>query len=162
MEFERAKTARTKRNVEPIRVTLLKDAKDIIALHGNIEKTKDDFIFPVLSKGLTPERERRLIQQLTQVINHHINAIALKVGIASKVTTYAARHSFATVLLRNGTKAEEISGYLGHASIRTTQNYLSGFEDESRAETVKALTSFKTDTATIIDLNSGAKSVGII
>lgn len=143
LEYQRAKTARTKREVEPIRVSLSEDAKAIIDKWGNVKKDGNTYIFPVLSKGLTPERERQLIQQLTQVINFHMKAIAEKLEIGHEVTTYAARHSFATILQRSGASVSFISEALGHGNVNTTQNYLGGFEDESKRETVKALIAFK-------------------
>jgi integrase len=145
LEFERAKTERTKRKHEPIRVALVEDAKNIINKWGNNEKTSSNYIFPVLKKNLTPERERQLIQQLTHVINAHMKKIADDLKIESDVTTYAARHSFATVLQRSGASTEFISEALGHSNVKTTQNYLAGFEDETKKETVKALTAFKHD-----------------
>ncbi len=143
LEFERAKTIRTKRKVEPIRVTLSDEAKIIISRWGNPTKDKGGYIFPVLDKGLTPERQRDLIQLLTRVINNHMKSIAGKLEITSDVTTYAARHSFATILQRSGVSTEFISEALGHSNVRTTQNYLAGFEDESKKEALKALTAFK-------------------
>ena len=144
LEFERAKTTRTKRNVEPIRVALSDDAKRIIKKWGNSPKDLDTYIFPVLKHGIRPERERQLIQQLTRLINNHMKSIATKLKIGSDITTYAARHSFATILQRSGASTEFISEALGHSNVKTTQNYLAGFEDESKRETVKALTAFKT------------------
>jgi len=143
LEFERAKTIRTKRNVEPIRIALNEDVLRIIKKWGNKEKDKDNYIFPVLTKGLTPERERQLIQQCTQVINCHMKSIASQLEINNDVTTYAARHSFATILQRSGASTEFISEALGHSNVKTTQNYLAGFEDETKKETTKALTAFK-------------------
>jgi len=143
LEFERAKTVRTKRKVEPIRVAFTDEIKAIVKKYGNKSKDGNTFIFPVLEKGLTPERERQLIQQLTGVINDHMKAIAKILGIKTDCTTYAARHSFATVLQRSGVSTEFISEALGHSNVKTTQNYLAGFEDESKKETIKALTAFK-------------------
>lgn len=143
LEFERAKTARTKRNVEPIRVTITDDVREIIEKQGNKKKDGKTYIFPILKGNLTPERERQLIQQITHVINDHMKTIASALSITNEVTTYAARHSFATVLQRSGVGTEFISEALGHSNVRTTQNYLAGFEDESKKETVKALTAFK-------------------
>jgi integrase/recombinase XerD len=143
LEFERAKTVRTKRKVEAIRATLVEDAKDIINKWGNPRNDRSNYIFRVLTKGITAVRERQLIQQLTGVINDHMKAIAAQLGIESGCTTYAARHSFATILQRSGASTEFISEALGHSNVRTTQNYLAGFEDESKKETVKALTAFK-------------------
>lgn len=143
LEFERAKTTRTKRKVEPIRVALVDDVKEIIKKWGNTRKDGSTYIFPVLTRGITAVRERQLIQQLTGVINDHMKAITGVLGIETDCTTYAARHSFATILQRSGASTEFISEALGHSNVRTTQNYLAGFEDESKKETVKALTAFK-------------------
>jgi integrase len=143
LEFERAKTIRTKRKVEPIRVTLSDESKTIIDRWGNPNKDKGGYIFPVLYKGLTAERQRDLIQQLTRVINNHMKSIVSDLKITSDVTTYAARHSFATILQRSGASTEFISEALGHSNVKTTQNYLAGFEDESKRESLKALTAFK-------------------
>jgi integrase/recombinase XerD len=143
LEFIRAKTVRTKRKVEPIRVVLTDEVKTIIQKWGNKDKDASNFIFPILEKGLKPERERQLIQQLTGVINDHMKAIVKKIGIESDCTTYAARHSFSTILQRSGASTEFISEALGHSSVKTTVNYLAGFEDETKKETVKALMAFK-------------------
>lgn len=72
-----------------------------------------------------------------------MKTIAKTLNILNDVTTYAARHSFATVLQRSGVGTEFISEALGHSNVKTTQNYLAGFEDESKRETIKALTAFK-------------------
>lgn len=142
----RAKTARTKRKIEPIRVVLTDEVKAIIKKWGNKNEDGTTFIFPILEKGLTPERERQLIQQLTGVINDHMKAIANKLDIHTDCTTYAARHSFSTVLQRSGVSTEFISEALGHSSLKTTVNYLAGFEDETKKETLKALIAFKKET----------------
>lgn len=143
LEFERAKTARTKRNVEPIRVVITEDVKAFIKKWGNWNKESKNYIFPILEKGLTPERERQLIQQLTQVINSHMKNIAKELKISNDVTTYTARHSFATILQRSGVSTEFISEALGHGNVRTTQNYLAGFENTQKREAIRALTAFK-------------------
>lgn len=143
LEFERAKTVRTKRKVEAIRVPLGEDAMVIIEKWGNPKVDGSTYIFPVLTKGLTPERQRELIQLKTHLVNEHMKDIAAKLGIDSTVTTYAARHSFATILQRSGAPISFISEALGHGNVQTTQNYLAGFEDDSKAEALKALTAFK-------------------
>jgi integrase/recombinase XerD len=143
LEFERAKTARTKRNVEPIRIPLSDDAKIIINKWGNKKKDDKTFVFPVLKFGITLVREKQLVQQLTKLVNSHMKTIAEELKIDSKLTTYAARHSFATILQRSGASTEFISEALGHSNVSTTQNYLAGFEDDTKKEITKALTAFK-------------------
>ena len=143
LEFERAKTAHTKRKVEAIRVSLCEDAKHIIKKYGNPRQTEQTYIFNILRKGLTAVRERELIQLLTALINKNMKKIAAELGIKSHITTYSARHSFATILLRSGASTEFISEALGHSNVKTTQNYLAGFEDDFKKQAAKALTAFK-------------------
>ena len=85
-----------------------------------------------------------------------MKAIAKTLGIENDVTTYAARHSFATILQRSGASTDFISEALGHSNVRTTQNYLAGFEDEAKKDTVKALIAFKNEEkASIADRPGG-------
>jgi integrase/recombinase XerD len=56
------------------------------------------------------------------------------------VTTYFARHSFATVLKRSGAKIEMISELLGHSSVDVTENYLDSFEKEHIQKETDVLT----------------------
>lgn len=85
----------------------------------------------------------QLIQQIIQVVNSHMKKIAANFGITSKTTTYAAPHSFETVLQRSGVSTSFISEASCRVNVITTQNYLAGFEDESKRETDKALLAFK-------------------
>ena len=49
--------------------------------------------------------------------------------IPIKLTTYVARHSYATVLKRAGVATSIISESLGHSSEKVTQIYLDNFEN---------------------------------
>ena len=143
LSFERAKTIRTKRVIEPIRIPLVEDAKMILEKWANPNTKKEDYIFPILSKGQSPESERSAIQQAIKTVNKYMKGIAKDLEIVKKSTTYVARHSFATILQRSGASESFISEALGHSNMQTTQNYLAGFEDDAKIETVKALTAFK-------------------
>ena len=44
-------------------------------------------------------------------------------NIQTKMHTHLARHTFATWMLRNGAKIENVSRMLGHTNIRQTQRY---------------------------------------
>lgn len=143
LAFVRAKTERTKRKVEPIRVAITPDVQRIISTYGNKDTDPENYIFPVLRKGLTAERKRQLVQQTTRLVNNHMKEIAKDLGIENNITTYSARHSFSTILQRSGVSISFISEALGHSNIMTTQSYLAGFEDEAKVEYAKVLTAFK-------------------
>ena len=91
---------------------------------------------------MTAEKERQVIQQLTKTINKYMKRIAQKLEIQKDVTTYFARHSFATVLRNSGASMEFISEALGHSDMKTTKSYLAGFEAETIHKTTDALTAF--------------------
>lgn len=141
--FIRAKTDRTtKQNQKPIVVMMTPEAQSIIQRWGTSPVHPEAFVFDLLSEGLTPDKERRVIKQVTKTVNKYIKRIAQAVGIEAHVTSYTARHSFATVLKRSGAPIEFISESLGHSDLRITENYLDSFEDDTKRKYASALTAF--------------------
>ena len=65
--------------------------------------------------------------EIPQIENHVYNralkAIGVAAGIAVPLHSHLARHTFATWMLRNGAKIENVSRMLGHTNIRQTQRY---------------------------------------
>ena len=59
-----------------------------------------------------------------------------------RITTYTARHSFATVLKRSGANIAYISESLGHNDLKTTESYLASFEKDERIKNAALLTNF--------------------
>lgn len=57
------------------------------------------------------------------VYNRSLKAIGISAGIKIPLHSHLARHTFATWMLRNGAKIENVSRMLGHTNIRQTQRY---------------------------------------
>jgi len=130
--FSRAKTAENSSDTIDITVVITRQIGRIIDTWGNKPADPDQYIFPILHKGTTIDDLYRDIAQAIKNTNKYIKRICTDLEIPI-VTTYAARHSFATVLKRSGASVEFISESLGHTNIATTQNYLANFEiDEKR------------------------------
>lgn len=141
--FIREKTKRaSKRNLRPITVVITQTIGRIIDRWGNKPVYSEQYIFPILEHNLTPEQESERIHQAIKMINKYIGQIAEKIGITHKVTSYTARHSFATVLKRSGASIEFISESLGHSNLQTTENYLADFEIDEKRKWAKELTKF--------------------
>jgi len=138
--FERAKTINTNRRSKPISISLIDRSHSIIARWCNPKIDQDTYIFPILNGIESIEKQRDKVKLFTKMVNKYIRRIAGKVGIDENISTYSARHSFATVLKRSGTNLAYISEALGHSNLQTTESYLDSFEDETRkVNTLKLL-----------------------
>ncbi len=138
--FVRQKTERTTKTRKEIRVVISEPMQAIINRWGN-ERQPDKFIFPVLVGTETALEQKRKTQYLTRSINRRMAAIGKALGI-DHISTYTARHSFATVLKRSGANIAYISESLGHQDLKTTENYLASFEREEREKNAELLTKF--------------------
>ena len=138
--FVRQKTEHRTRTRKEICVPISSPMQEIIDRWGNPPE-KGNYIFPIL-KGDESELERNnKTKYFTRSINRRMQSISKALGI-SHISTYTARHSFATVLKRSGTSIAYISESLGHQNIKTTENYLASFEREERAKNAELLTRF--------------------
>lgn len=132
-EYERIKTQDTSREGKIITVYLNDFTRGVIDRYGNPRTGQfNQLVFPVLSDKNTPEQNHFKVQAFTRFINQHIKKLAMANGITGEISTYFARHSYATGLLRNGTPPGFIQEALGHASSKTTENYLAGFTSEEK------------------------------
>ena len=84
-------------------------------------KAADDYIFNIIRNDQTPKQQYYGIKNAMKRCNTALKVIAEKSGVIEKLTTYTARHSFASHLLENGNSIELISQMMGHQNIRTTQ-----------------------------------------
>ncbi|MCX6226263.1 MAG: tyrosine-type recombinase/integrase [Bacteroidia bacterium] len=66
--------------------------------------------------------------------------IGQSVGIQAHITSYTARHSFATVLKRSGVNISYISEALGQTDVKTTASYLDSFESDEQMKITAKLT----------------------
>ena len=141
--FIRSKTERsTKQDLKAISAYLLPETKGIIEKWGNPNKDSENYIFGIIDNDDSPQRVHDKVKQTFRRINEHMKRIGTDLGIDIKLTTYSARHSFATVLKRSGAPMEFISESLGHKDIKTTENYLDSFEDEAREAFQRKLLDF--------------------
>lgn len=86
-------------------------------------KKPNDYLAPILSQE-NGKDILKTISLATGAINWNLNKVAGSVGINENITTYTARHSWASIARDNGVKIHIISKALGHESIKTTEIYL--------------------------------------
>lgn len=138
--FVRQKTERTTKIRHEIRVVVTERMQAIIDRWGNPPRL-DNFIFPILDGQEDAMRRKLKTMYFTRAINKRMKEVGERLGIGN-ISTYTARHSFATVLKRAGTNIAYISESLGHQDLKTTENYLASFEREERVKNAELLTKF--------------------
>ena len=139
IEFRRAKTINSNKDAKPISVILTDDLMRIIEDYGTEPKNKNSYIFPFLKKGTTAQQELLQVRQATKQTNKYIKRIAEHLKIEKNISTYSARHSFATILKNAGAAPSFIGESLGHSSLKTTESYLGSFETSQRKENINKL-----------------------
>ncbi len=123
-----------------VNIPLSEQAKSIIAKYvGYCEQS--GYLFPIFDgrKHTTPLQKKNRVHKICNRVNVALRELAEDLKIKSTVTTYVARHSFATVLKKSGVNIGIISEALGHHSLKTTQIYLDSFENSQIDDAMKNL-----------------------
>ena len=128
LHYEREKTG------DIFDIKLLQPALDILDFYR--QRQIDKYVFPYLNEKdyITPTQIHDRIEDRRKVTNKDLKKLATSAGITMSITTYTARHSFATVLKRSGVAMSKISELMGHESEKTTQVYLDSFEQKDLHE----------------------------
>ena len=77
--------------------------------------------------------------QFLLFLNHLRLPYSIPKSFALLLNIHVARHTYATVLKREGVNVALISESLGHSNIQTTQIYLDSFENSQIDEAMKHL-----------------------
>lgn len=137
--FIREKTRHATKGAKVIRAALTPLMKDIMARSGNgADGESENFIFRHAKGKESPLEIAAIVRKAIASCNAAMKSLAKELGIPP-FSTYAARHSFATILKRSGTDITYIAESLGHSSITMTERYLSGYGKEDRCEYAKIL-----------------------
>lgn len=97
-----------------------------------VEKYKSDniYLFPILSGfHKNPQQKANRVNKVLRIINKSLKEVGEELNLPIDLTTYVARHTYATVLKRSGVNTSIISESLGHSSEKITQIYLDSFEN---------------------------------
>lgn len=125
---------------QDINIKLREQAKEIIEKYAYHRK-KATYLFPILnaqSHKTAMQKQNRIHKVLGQ-INGELKVLASELEIEADMTTYVARHSFASILKNYGVNISLISEMLGHTDLKTTQIYLDSFENEQLDEAMSNL-----------------------
>ncbi|NID08927.1 site-specific integrase [Fibrivirga algicola] len=93
----------------------------------------NSYIFPILdnTKHTTAEKINNRLHKVLGQTNTDLKAIGTTIGISTPLTTYVARHSFATNLKHAGHANAVIGQAMGHKDESTTNIYLDSFGSDT-------------------------------
>ena len=95
-----------------------------------VDKYKNEgspYLIPIIT--CPGEDEARQYQNQIHLINYHLKKLGEELGLSSKLTSYVARHSWASIAKSQDVPVAAISEAMGHTTERTTRIYLKSFEN---------------------------------
>lgn len=94
------------------------------------DKTDSEYLFPLLHGGLFMEEHHHRYQETLRHFNRELARLMKQLLPGVSVSSYTARHTWATLAYHSGVPVGLISQSLGHSSFRVTMTYLKPFDAE--------------------------------
>jgi integrase/recombinase XerD len=109
-------------------IEITKQVQDILDIY-TVDKGEDQFIFPIIKRD-TPKLQHADIVSQRRFYDELLVRIATEAKLDSKIhlSSYVARHSWASAAQKSGVNIGLISQGLGHSDMKTTEIYLAGFD----------------------------------
>lgn len=109
-------------------VNVPEEAMDII--RRNLDNTKSLYLFPILDGEIRNGKEAyKNYQSELRKFNYRLGLLSKEIGEGIKLSSYAARHTWATTAYHQKMPMGIISCALGHSSVKVTEAYLKPFEN---------------------------------
>lgn len=123
--YRRSKTG------QPLAVTLEPWAMEIFQRYRR-EDPDTVFLLPIIKRPQADDEQKQYDSAL-RLYNKRLHKLASLLGIKGRLTSYVARHSWATIAYHEGIPVSEISAGLSHTSEQVTYAYLESFSPDTLA-----------------------------
>ena len=112
-------------------IQILEPVKDILEFYSQHNKGTE-YIFPlILNSDMSPIQIENRKAKTLKKYNRDLKEIARVLGIQKSITSYVARHSYATNMRQLGTSPDIISQSMGHKNVSITMTYLRELDSET-------------------------------
>lgn len=113
-----------KKSKSQITVAIRNEAKKIIERYTNM-MVNSEYVFPIITD---PKRDDRVqYQSALRTQNRHLKKLAKELNLNITLSSYVARHSWATMAYHNRVPTAIISEAMGHKTEEVTRIYLASF-----------------------------------
>ena len=134
VRYERLKTRRGD-NVRKFNIKVTSEARAILDYYTK-GKQSGDLVFPIMEDVIDSGDDELVHKKYcTRMRNHdrRLKTISSDIGLEDKkLTSYVARHSFATAALSKRVAKTDISMLMGHSNAVITEAYLDELEEENK------------------------------
>ena len=114
-----------KKTNQYLTVEWVKEAQEIIDRYAQINSTSP-YLLPIIQQD--DGTEQKQYHRMLENINYNLKKIGEMTGLKMPLTTYTARHTWASIARDVGVPIPIISEGMGHNSIKTTQVYLNSID----------------------------------
>ena len=122
LQYSRKKSGQT------LTISWEKPMQEIVDAYSHL--TKDTpYLLPIITKQ--DGMERKQYEKAEHNVNRNLKKIGEMAGLHIPLTTYVARHSWASIMRDMGNDITVVSKGLGHRDIKTTQIYLSTIDNST-------------------------------
>ena len=132
-------TYRRRKTGRPLSVTLTPEAMALLKKYMNHDP-HSPYLFPLLKSGEGTKEAYREYQLALRNFNYQLMILKQVLGLTSEVSSYTARHTWATLARESGAPISIISAGLGHTSEEMTRVYLKEFDQETLAQVNRIVT----------------------
>lgn len=119
-------TYRRRKTGRPLSVTLTPEAMILMKRHMNYEEASP-YLFPLLSSREGTKEAYREYQMALRSFNQRLTLLGEMLGLDDRLSSYTARHTWATTAYYCEVHPGIISEAMGHSSITVTETYLKPF-----------------------------------
>jgi len=122
-------TYRRRKTGCPLSVTLTPEAMSLLQKHMNRD-TSSPYLFPILRSKEGTEEAYHEYQLALRGFNYQLALLGKLLGLESRLSSYTARHTWATTAYYCEIHPGVISEAMGHSSITVTETYLKPFHSK--------------------------------
>ena len=134
-------TYRRRKTGRPLSVTLTPEAMAILKRYMNRD-TSSPYLFPLLNSREGTKEAYHEYQLALRNFNRQLMLLGEMLGLGDKLSSYTARHTWATTAYYCEIHPGVISEAMGHSSITVTETYLKPFRNKKIDEANKKVVDF--------------------
>ena len=134
-------TYRRRKTGRPLSVTLTPEAMAILKKYMSRDDTSP-YLFPLLKSGEGTKEAYREYQLALRSFNQQLMLLGEWLGLNDRLSSYTARHTWATTAYYCEIHPGVISEAMGHSSITVTETYLKPFRNKKIDEANKKVVDF--------------------